>query len=158
MKTILKLTAALFLISGFAACFNNPMTAVYDSDIKIAGPSNTYNLTNIDQSIDGQNYICNVERFEGMDTIWTYEAPADETSELNCLISVSSGKLKLVLIEPDNTLTTIVELTAETEQENSQTFPLNLKKGENRIKVVTGADTQFDMELSVPVGTLHNLG
>lgn len=158
MKKRLKLAAALLFFSSFAACSTNPMTAVYDSDVKIAGPSNTYNLTNIEQSIDGQNYICDVERFEGMDTIWTYEAPADETSELNCLISVSSGKLKLVLIEPDNTLTTIVELTAETGQEDSRTFPLNLKKGENRIKVVTGADTQFDMELSVPVGTLQNLG
>lgn len=146
------------LLGVFTACSFNPMLAVYDDDSKIASKSNTYNAINCNGNIDGTTYEVTAERFEGMDTVWDYDAKEDENVELTYSVSLYSGKMKLVLIAPDDSLTTIAEITSKTDTDNVSTYTLDLKKGINRIKVVSGKDTRLDMELSVPVGAFHGLG
>lgn len=158
MKKIKCFGVIIVLVLGLTACASKEMETVYDNASKIASGSNTYNLINDVQKIEGQNYKGSIEKFEGMDTIWTCDVPEDESVELAYLISVSSGKMKLVLITPDNSLTTIIEITPESRQEDFQTYMLHLKKGENIIKVVSEEDTKIDMELSIPVGVFSELG
>lgn len=158
MNKIKCLVVTMVLILGLTACASKPMAAVYDDNSKIASNSNTFSLINDMQEIEGKSYKGNIGKFEGMDTIWTCDATEDENVELAYLISVSAGKMKLVLIAPDNSLTTIAEITPETKLDDFQTYMLPLKKGENRIKVVAGEDTQIDMELSIPVGEFSELG
>lgn len=146
------------LIFGVMACASNPMVDFYDNDSKIASNSNSYNLINCEQRIEEQNYKCSIEKFEGMDTVWTYDAAEDISAELSYFVSVYNGKMKLVLIAPDDSLTTIAEITPETKLEDSLNYTINLKKGKNRIKVVAGKDTKLDIELSIPIGEFAELG
>lgn len=145
----------VFALSG---CNLNPMIVIYDNEAEIASDSNTFNLVNSEQSIENQSYKGSIEKFEGMDTIWTYDAEEDGIVELTYLASVYSGKVKLVLIAPDDSVTTIIEITSATEMADVQTYMLNIKEGNNRIKVVGGENTKLDIELSIPVGELHELG
>ncbi len=66
--------------------------------------------------------------------------------------------MKLVLIAPDDSLTTIAEITPETKLEDSLNYTINLQEGKNRIKVVAGKDTRLDIELSIPIGEFEELG
>ena len=93
-----------------------------------------------------------------MDTVWTYDAAEDVSAELSYSVSVYNGKMKLVLIAPDDSLTTIAEITAETALGAYQKYTVHLKKGKNRIKVVAGKDTKLDIELSIPIGEFEELG
>lgn len=158
MKKGKSLILAVLLMGCLTACASNPMTAVYNDDAKIASQSNTYNLINCEQDIEGQNYKANIEKIEGMDTVWTYEATEDETVELTYFVSVYSGKVKLVLIAPDNSLTVITEMTPETKSEDVQTCMLDLQQGENRIKIVGAENTKVDVDLTIPKGNFCELG
>ncbi len=146
------------LILGLTACASNPMADIYDNDSEIASNSNSYNLINCEQRIEEQNYNCSIEKFEGIDTVWSYDATEDVSAELSYFVSVYNGKMKLVLIAPDDSLTTIAGITPETKLEDSKNYTINLKKGKNRIKVVAGKDTKLDIELSIPMGEFEELG
>lgn len=148
----------ILLVLGLSGCRTNPMLAVYNDDSKIASDSNSYNLINDEQSIENQNYEGSIEKFEGMDTIWTYDAMEDITLDMAYQVSVHTGKMKLVLIAPDDTLTTIVEVTPKTTMKNIENTTLELKKGKNRIKVVGGKNTKLDIDISIPEGEFNNLG
>lgn len=95
-----------------------------------------------------------------MDTIWTYDENGCEKKkvEFTYFASVYSGKMKIVLIEPDGSLTTIAEITPETEMEDPQTYAIEIKEGLNRIKIVGGKNTKFDIELSASKGKFNELG
>lgn len=149
---------AILIIYSLTACASNSMVEVYDNDSRIASSSNSYNIINVTQSIEEQKYKGSVEKFEGMETVWIYDASEDETVELTYHATVDSGKMKLVLITPDNSLVTIAEITSKTKLDDCQKYAINLKKGKNRIKVVGEKNTKFDMELSIPVGELSELG
>ena len=146
------------LIFGLTACDSKSIADIYDNDSKIAGNSNSYNLINCEQSIEEQNYKCCIEKFEGMDTVWICDAAEAVSAELSFFASVYDGKMKLVLIAPDGSLTTIAELTPETKLEDFINYTINLKKGKNRIKVVAGKDTKFDIDLFIPIGEFEKLG
>lgn len=148
----------ILLVLGLCGCRTNPMLAVYNDDSKIASDSNSYNLINDEQSIENQNYEGSIEKFEGMDTIWTYDAMEDINLDIEYQVSVHTGKMKLVLIAPDDTLTTIVEVTPKNTMKNIENTTLELKKGKNRIKVVGGKNTKLDLDISIPEGEFSNLG
>lgn len=63
-------------------CASNPMAAVYDNDAKIASNTNSYNLNNYEQTAEDGYFTANVEKMEGMDTIWVFDAEEGEFKEL----------------------------------------------------------------------------
>ena len=48
-----------------------------------------------------------MERLEGMDTVWSWEAQETTEAEFSYEITLYSGKLKVVLIDPEGALTTL---------------------------------------------------
>lgn len=158
MKRIITIVAVSAFVLGGCGIDANPMLAAYDNDELIASTSNSYNLIGFTQVIDGQSYVGSVEKIEGMDTVWTYDADNDTSVSIEYLLSVESGKAKLVLISPDGTLSTIVEVTSEAGMDEAVSESLSVVKGKNRIKLVAGENTKADLELSISEGTLHNLG
>ncbi|MBU5438050.1 hypothetical protein KQI42_08530 [Tissierella sp. MSJ-40] len=138
-------------------CGVNYMNSLYSKDDEISSDTNSFSLDKDEQSIDGQAYTGKLE-FEGMDTIWKYNAEDDMEIELSYLLSVSKGKAKLVLIDPSGKLETLVENKDKTIQKDMETIKMSLKKGENRIKLVASNKAQIELKLSVDVGDLNNIG
>lgn len=159
-KTMNKVKAliAIGFLLGLTACASYSPAAIYDNEAKIATNSNSYSMVNSEQKILNQDYEGFIGKFEGTDTLWTYEAPQDEAVDLSHFVTIYRGKMKLVLITPDDSVTTIAEFVPENNQDSAQTTVVQLKSGKNKIKVVGGEDAQFDMQLSIPVGKLETLG
>ena len=130
----------------------------YENDRGIAGDSNSYNLTNYTGSQEGNTVSGSAEKMEGMDTVWKYEASEDTEVTFTWKLNVSSGKAKFVLIDPDGNLSTLAECKAESggEQENSGTF--EIKKGENRVKLVGAEKTSLEYEFTADEGDVQTLG
>lgn len=140
----IMLLCAVMLLTG---CAGYDPTTVYDNNRRIAGQSNTYNKVNYKQSQKDNTYKISCELFEGMDTIWNYNASEDMEIQMEYTLAVESGKAKLVLISPDGEVETITEVTNENEVNDSVEVTLQLEEGENRIKLVGGADTSVDLEM-----------
>ena len=77
--------------------------------------------------------------------------------ELSGEMSIKSGKAKLVLILPDNTLILLAEKDfASNSNEITQTF--SVKQGLNRIKLVAEKNTELDLVLASTDGDFQELG
>lgn len=139
-----------------AGCAINPAVAVYDNNEKIASESNTFNLDAVEQEIKDGQMTANVERMEGMEIIWSYSSEEDREVDITYNLNVYSGKLKMVLITPDGEVNVIEE--CDTEMAEPLQSALNVQSGENRIKLVAGKDTKFDMEVSISEGEFLKIG
>lgn len=137
-------------------CAVNPAVAVYDNNDKIASESNTFNLDAVEQEIKDGQMTANVERMEGMETIWSYSSEEDEEVDITYNLSVYSGKLKMALITPDGEINVIEECDTEMAEPLQDT--LNIQSGVNRIKLVAGKDTKFDIEVAIAEGDFLRIG
>ena len=157
MRSCLAALAAGIMITGCAFTMN-PGKRFYDNEKGIAGQTNSYNLTNYSGSQDENTVSGSAEKMEGMDTIWNYTSPDDTEVTLSWKLSVSSGKAKLVLIDPDGNLSTLVECEASSggEQEGLGTF--EIKQGENRVKLVGAEETALEFEFTADKGDVHTPG
>ncbi len=144
------------VVCMIAGCGVNPMLSVYDDDAKIASASNTYNIMNYEQVQSDLHFTASVEKMEGMDTIWVFDAEEDTEVDITYRLNVSSGKMKLVWINPEKEVSVIVECDSEMEDSVQET--LHIKKGNNRIKIVAGENTQFDIDFTISHGGLKELG
>lgn len=139
-------------------CSNNYMTSIYDNNEKISSDANSFNLDINEQSIEGQQFKAQIKKIEGMDTIWSYESDEDKILDITYLINVKSGKLKLVLISPDNSVNEIIEQTKKSDMMNTSTNSLDIKKGLNRIKIVGDKHTSVDLDIKITQGDFEKLG
>lgn len=152
-----RIAAGAFLPAVLlTGCSGNPMAALYDNESAIVSDSNSYNLDGLTQQIEDDTLEITVEKMEGMDTIWSFEADYEAEISMTYRISLESGKLKLVLISPDGDLTTLAECSPDMGLNGESIIPI--EPGVNRIKVVTDEDTKFTLDLSIPEGELRELG
>ena len=150
------LVSAIVWVLLLAGCSGSQVAAVYEDDSRISSDVNSYNLSGASQEVEGTACHISVEKMEGMDTLWSCETEADTEMQVSCQMNLESGKLKLVLISPDGTLTTLAEST--TPGEKTEETTVSLPKGESRMKLVAGEDTQFDLTVSVSEGEFRELG
>lgn len=156
MKTKKIIGAALTAIFLATGCASNPMAAVYDDDTAIASDTNTYNLYIDGQTSADGHFTASVEKMEGMDTIWVFEAQEAASIDITYAIQVSSGKMKLVLINPEGEVSIITE--CDSEMAEPMQSSLNVGSGNNRIKIVADENTKFDIDISIPDGEFKKLG
>ena len=151
MKIKRMLATGILVVCLMIGCAN-PMAAIYDNDIKIASNINSYNRNNYKQTTEDGHFTASVEKMEGMDTIWVFDAEEDKVLDITYTINVSAGKMKLVLINPKGDVSIIAECDTEMSEPIHST--LNVESGNNRIKIVAGENTKFDIEFSIQEGEL----
>lgn len=140
---------------------------VYDNQELLSKKLNSFNKMNYRKSTHDGITTVTCGKMQGMEIIWEYKADEDTTRQLNYSLDVTSGKAKLVLIQPDGTVTTLAESdstahessptsesgTADNPDETTATAEsiteLDLKKGKNRIKIVCGKGTSFSLSFAV---------
>lgn len=156
MKTAKRFGSVLAVVCMIVGCGVNPMLSIYDDDTRIASTLNTYNIMNCEQVQSDLHFAASVGKMEGMDTVWVFDAEEDTAVDITYRINVSSGKMKLVWIDPENEVSIIAECDSEMEDSVQET--LHIKKGNNRIKIVAGENTQFDVDFTISHGGLKELG
>lgn len=154
-KFILPIVSMMILLSS---CSFNLVESIYDNDEKIASETNTFNLGEIEQEISDNMIEAQIDNIEGMETIWSFTSEKDIDVELSGEFSVKSGKAKLVLILPDNTLAVIAEKDSTVTDNNEIMQTLSIKKGLNRIKIVAEKNTELELKLSSADGEFQKLG
>ena len=154
MKTKKILAFILICVSVVCGCQNRAVSAVYDDDSELTADYDTYHMTDFKGSQENGSYKASAREIEGMYTVSNYDSESEEELDITYQISVESGKMKLVLIDPEGELMTLSEVSEESGMEDGRTVNVLLKKGKNRLKIVAGKDTSMNMELTVSKGEL----
>lgn len=126
----------------------NNKKCIYNNDSKIA--SKIDNNSYLEKK--GINENCRTDlsfKFTGMDTIW--HVISNEDTEINLMYNsnIESGKFKVVLIDPYNNVTNVLE------QSESSGSTHNIKKGVSRIKIV-GSETKGNLEMIISINENEN--
>ena len=154
-----KFTAILlFSLILTTSCTTNHMTSIYNSNEKISSSTDSFNLDGVTQKIEDEKFFGEVERFEGMDTIWTYEAAEDMELEVTYLLNALKGSVKLVLISPDNSVIDVIERSDESNFNDYVTSTIPIQKGTNRLKMVGSKHCSVEFEITIPCGEFKELG
>ncbi len=144
-----KLKCVIFavLCLCLTGCNNEFAETEYNDTEKIAASGDRYaKEMSVFSQIDG-GYSLTVSKFNGRETLWTksYKEACEVTIDFSFVLS--EGKAKVVHIDEDDNVTTIIGCTPESCTEGYVTVPVEMKKGKNRLKIV-GYDCK-DLELKM---------
>ncbi len=132
------------LLSG---CNNEFARQEYDLAEKIAQTGDRYaKESSVFNPIDG-GYSLTVSKFDGRQTLWSKTIKEEQDIEIDFMFTLSAGQAKVVHIDADGNVTTVLECVPEASTEELVTKTVSLKSGKNRLKIV-GYDCE-DVELQM---------
>ena len=138
----LTLTLAISVLTG---CINDPAyKGIYTSDQQIIKQADSWSYGSSVGPITAEGTTLSYKDFSGMDTFWRLEVSENSTLTIDYSSVVNGGQFKLVLITPDNTVSTVFE-----QGQDSKT--LNLPAGKSRIKIV-GLKASGELNVSLQPG------
>lgn len=144
-RAIILLVVSICLF--MTGCSNEFAQREYDSVEKISQKEDHYAKENsVFNSIEG-GYALTVSKFDGNETLWSTILEEDQNMAIDFSFCLSAGQAKLVHIDADGTVTTIMECVPESSTDGFVTKTVSLKSGKNRIKIV-GYDCE-DVELKM---------
>lgn len=128
-------------------CGNGFAQREYDSDTCIAEQEDRYaKVGSVFNPIEG-GYSLEVSEFDGRQTLWSGKLSEEKEITLDISLKMSEGKVKIVHIDDENTVTTILECTPDTVPEKATEVAVLMKKGQNRIKIVGYDCRDIDLEI-----------
>lgn len=143
IRCLLVVLLCLFM----TGCSNEFAKQQYDSTDKIVQITDRYAKSNsVYNPIDG-GYKLTVSKFDGRQTLWTDSLKEEQDIEIDIDFSLSAGKAKVVHIDAEGNVTTVIECVPETSTDGVVTKKVSLKSGKNRLKIV-GYDCE-DVELKM---------
>lgn len=128
-------------------CSNGFAEREYNSNEKIAKQEDHYAKKNSVYNPIVGGCRLTVGEFDGRQTLWTLMAEEEQDMEVSIYISLLEGQAKVVYVDAEGTITTLVESIAEGTTEIETTESVLLKTGENRFKVVGYDCRDLDVEL-----------
>lgn len=117
-------------------CNNKFAKEQYDSDIQIAEGGDRYVKTNSVLNNYGNNVTYTIGKFDGRETLWEANCSSATWVDITLVFTLDEGKAKLVQIDEDGNVSTVVECTPDSEVNELTTYSIQLKEGKNRLKFV----------------------
>lgn len=147
MKKIKVLLIAVLCLVMATGCSNAFAKSEYDSNEKIIKTEDRYAKGNSSfGTIDG-GYSLTVSEFDGRETLWTDTVEDNQDVEMEISFTLSGGKAKIVHINEEGDVKTIIECTPETCTDEPVVTTVSMTSGRNRLKIV-GYDCR-DIELEM---------
>lgn len=134
------------LVTG---CSNEFAKTQYDSNDKIAEKSDRYLKSYSSTNSVGDSVTFTAGDFDGRETLWSRKYSEDQEVNVKITFTIASGKAKLVHIDDDANVSTIVECTSDSTVDEATTYIVTMKEGKNRFKLV-GYDCE-DVDLYMEI-------
>ena len=144
-KSIILLVISLCLF--ITACDNQFAKEDYNSVEKIAQKEDHYaKESSIFNPIEG-GYSLTVSKFDGRETLWSDIVSEEQKMEIEFSFSLSAGQAKIVHIDADGNVTTVIECSPESGIDEFVAKTILLKSGENRLKIVGYDCENIDLKM-----------
>jgi len=140
-----KLFFVILLAVCFVGCSNTYAKEEYDSLEKLVSEGDRYSKeSSVFNPIEG-GYSFTVSKFDGRQTLFTWRLPEDSELSMEIQFSLSEGTGKLIHVDAEDNVTTIVECSSKNSVTEIETIPL--KKGRNDIKIVGYDCKKIDLKM-----------
>ena len=144
-KSCISLIIVLCLF--MTGCSNKFAENEYDSVEKIIESEDRYaKESSVFNSIDG-GYSLVVSKFDGRQTLWTDTLEESQSVEIEFSFALTEGRAKIVHIDADGNVTTLIECTPETSTDGYLTKTVSMSTGENKLKIVGFDCENIDLEM-----------
>lgn len=128
-------------------CSNKFAENEYDSVGEMLKSEDRYAKENsIFNPIDG-GYSLTVSKFDGRQTLWADTLKNNQSVEIQFLFALTEGRAKIVHIDAEGNVTTLIECTPETLTDGYITKKVSMTSGENRLKIVGYDCENIDLKL-----------
>jgi hypothetical protein len=141
-------------LSGCSNTSKEKMMSLYQDEESLRTPYSNYVMEEGSSVIDGQHMTGTISGLDGMVLVWWYESDAKNTAyNLTYSMHVTAGKVKIILVSPDESIRTIAEYDTYEGAENvNESF--SVTDGLSRIKIVGTDDADLTFAISVSGGDL----
>ena len=144
MKKII-IALAVLLVFCLIGCSNTYAKDEYNSLEKLAGEGDRYSKEgSVFNPIEG-GYSFTVSKYDGRQTLRTWNISEDMELSMEILCSLTDGTGKLVHVDSEGNVTTLVECNKDTSAAVIRT--VYLKKGRNDIKFVGYDCKNLDLKM-----------
>lgn len=150
-KKIVSILIIIVAALSFSGCTSNTTDKAYNNDSEISSLKDDFQLNSSTETSANAVYKGKY-KLSGCKTIWKFESDSDYDLEVPYTLSVKHGKAKIVLISPDNKVTTLVENTDKATPANATSLTVPIKKGSNRIKIVGYDKADVEIEVHIDKG------
>lgn len=116
--------------------------SIYNDNSKIVNSADSYTFLTNTNDINGNTLTESFNKFTGMVTVYDLKTNEDSTIKVDFKTDISSGNFKIVLIDPNDNVTDILEKSASVNKE------IELPSGKSRIKIV-GYNAKGNINLTV---------
>lgn len=135
----------IFLFICFSGCSNTYAKEEYNSLEKLASQGDRYSKEgSVFNPIEG-GYSFTVSKFDGRQTLHTWNLSEDKELSMEIICSLTDGTGKLVHVDADGNVTTLVECDKDTSAAVIRT--ISLKQGRNDIKFVGYDCEKLDLKM-----------
>lgn len=135
----MKKSCFLFIIVlclFITGCKNKFAENEYDSVENIIESEDRYAKEgSVFNPIDG-GYSFVVSKFDGRQTLWTDTLEEGQSVEIEFSFVLTKGQAKIVHIDAEGNVTTLIECTPETSTDGYVTEKVSMTSGQNRLKIV----------------------
>lgn len=150
MKKLVSSLLVVLLCFFMVGCSNEFAKLEYDSELVIAEMWDNYAKEVSSSFTENGEYTLTISKFDGRETIWTGTSLQDQDIELPLFLSLSKGQAKIVHIDEDGNVTTLIECTPDTSTAEYVTKTVSLKSGQNRLKIIGYDCETIDFKMMVP--------
>lgn len=128
-------------------CNNKFAENEYDSVEKIIESEDRYaKESSVFNPIDG-GYSLVVAKFDGRQTLWTDTLEESRSVEIEFSFVLTEGHAKIVHIDAEGNVTTLIECTPETSTDGYVTETVYMTSGQNRLKIVGFDCENIDLKM-----------
>lgn len=128
-------------------CNNKFAENEYDSVEKIIESEDRYaKESSVFNPIDG-GYSLVVAKFDGRQTLWTDTLEESQSVEIEFSFVLTEGQAKIVHIDAEGNVTTLIECTPETSTDGYVTETVYMTSGQNRLKIVGFDCENIDLKM-----------
>lgn len=159
MKKMISVMLVIGMMLCFAGCGDSTSDSVADiyyNDERLSNYYNNYSMSDCSELIDTNTISGSYQDFNGMVILWMYEDDGGFAVDINHLIRVTDGKVKLVLYYTDGTVVsvdTIEEFTSHNAYDTMQTATIVLDKGLSCVKLVGTENADVTFEINIKGGS-----
>lgn len=127
-NTLIYIFLVILAISIGTSCNHYQKKDIFDNNSRIVREGDSYSYKDRIGEIDSSSMDLDISGFYGCDTIWYIESNGDNSISLDYNVELIKGRLKLVIISPENKIIKSINKTGS--------YDINLIEGTSRVKIV----------------------
>lgn len=156
----MKKVISIMLVIGMMMCFggcgsaaSDSMADIYYNNEKLGNYYSSYKMSDFTQETGNNRISGTYENLNGMVLLWNYEPEEDIALDVNYIMKVSQGKVKLIMADSDGTITTIAELSNGVTADVMKTQSFFLHAGFYCLKLVGTDNAVVDFQIAINDGS-----